>query len=130
MSKLRFSVLFLMTTFLVQAAPPLDVTQSGPDALRSSEKKSKPKDSDFEMLDVNDPQPDFEKESVEILFDVMGRAKPGRDGRPILRCIKFDRVRFLKLSVDKKWAAIQSFRSGKKAWIPIQSIDRIPTKKN
>ena len=121
---------FFVATSLVRAAPPVDLTQSGTDALRSAEKKSKPKDSDFEMLDVNDPQPDFEKESVEMLFDVIGRAKPSREGRPVLRCIKFDRVRFLKLSTDKKWAAVQSIRSGKKAWIPVNSIDRIPSKKN
>lgn len=126
----RMQVYFLATTVsgLAVASPPVDVTH--PEQLRpGTVKKYRIKESDFEMMDVNDPQPDFDKETAEVVFDVIGRVKPTREGRPVLRCIKYDRIRFLKLSQDSRWAAIQSLRSGRKAWIPVTALDNIPIKK-
>ena len=119
------SFLWVHLIFLsvAQAAPPVDVTSPEFTSVDST-RKAKPKDSDFEMLDVNDPQVDIEKDAATILFDVMGRSRPSREGLAILRCIKHDRVRFLKFSSDKKWVAIQSLRSGKKAWVPVGALDR------
>jgi len=111
-------------------APPIDVTRFE-EANRNQKFKARPmRESDFEMLDVNDPQPDIENETAAFVIDVVGRTHPFRNGKPVLRGIRHDRVRFLKLSKDKRWAAVQSMRSGKKAWVPVNSLDSIPVKKS
>lgn len=111
-----------------QASPPIDVTKPESPNASGASSRMKFREEDMVMQDVNDPPLYIEKELATCKIDVIGRHLPTRQGRPLLRCARMDKVKFLKDSGDGRWAAVQSMRSGKKAWVPKTALEIPPQK--
>ncbi|NCN25964.1 hypothetical protein GW915_00155 [bacterium] len=121
----RFLLLFLFIFFgqsLGMARPREDRVDFS--KLDESSKKKKKVLLDRDITFTNE---DIEKKmddpaTMQVRYDVLGRSRPGRGGKPLERFLKGSLVRALFFSKDKRWVAVESMKTNKKRWLPRASL--------
>jgi len=107
------------------ASPPADLSDfDGTKGGGSKGKQKTPAISEREMIYVdNQENVNSGGSSVrELRYNVVGRDRPGRDGKGLLKLSEKQRVKFVRRSKDNRWTLIEVPATQKKAWIPSAAL--------
>lgn len=117
------ALLLLTWTSLVQAAPPLDLTDMSGLTRNVKQKRTKIKDNDIIFTD-NLAKPESQlKGLVEFKRETLGYTHPDPEKKAVLRFRKSFRARYLTLSRDFRWIAVELLNGRRKAWVPRDSVE-------
>jgi len=130
LSRIKSSRVVLAVAFFgmlsdhVHAAPPIDLSDFD-GGHRTVKRDAKPlADRDLIFTDnVIKPEKTL-RGLVYFKKDAIGRTHPsGKQGKPVIRFREEYRARFLQLSKDKKWVAVELLNGRKRSWVPAGAVD-------
>lgn len=105
------------------SAPPLDLTDMSGLTRNIKQKRTTIKDNDIIFTD-NLAQPETQlKGLVEFKEETLGYTHPNTDEKAVLRFRKSYRAKYLTLSRDFKWIAVELLNGRRKAWVPRQTVE-------
>lgn len=105
------------------AAPPLDLTDMSGLTRNVKQKQTTIKDNDIIFTD-NLAKPETQlKGLVEFNRETLGYTHPNAEEKAVLRFRKSFRARYLTLSRDFQWIAVELLNGKRKAWVPRESVE-------
>ncbi len=123
---LRSAALVILSLFntSVLASPPVDLTDF--DGKRNESKKAAlkggkkdPGISERQMIYVDNSEGVENIPELRVLkYNVIGRDRPGREGKAMLRLTAEQRVKWLRDSKDTRWTLVEIPNLNKKTWVP------------
>ena len=124
-SKIPFWTILLVgfLTLPAQAAPPVDLTdfKSKADGNRLRERRLD--EDDITYSDGAKTATGAPEHSAVVRYDLTGRSRSGRNGKPVVQLKKSEVVQIIGYSKDRRWAAIQSLQGARrKSWVPRSSL--------
>ncbi len=71
---------------------------------------------------VSSTDPAFRK----VKYNVVGRDRPGREGKVLFRLAENQRVKFVRTGKDPRWSLVEVVATQRRAWIPSSAITAQP----
>ena len=108
------------------AAPPVDLSDfdGKASAAKGAKKSGSPTISEREMvyLDNQEGMESADPTLRTVRYKVLGRDRPGREGKVLVRLGENQRVKFIKESKDRRWSMVEIVGRKKRAWIPSSAL--------
>lgn len=110
----------------VHAAPPVDLAGEASKTSLPRARALTPEDLVY-TENVKSDETQLAKEAGKVLFQVVGRSSPGRQGRGLHTFRPEDLVKILRPSKDGRWLAVETIHPVKngrkvKAWLPKNAV--------